>query len=70
MIVGFCGYSTYTKKQGDEKILLDLLEKQIGNTASEFFLGGYGNFDHFAYQCAKKFKELLPLFPSQTQAEQ
>ncbi len=22
-----------------------------------FFLGGYGNFDKFAYDCAKKFKE-------------
>lgn len=57
MIVTFCGHSNYTKTLDDETLLLNLLEKVIKNKNVDFFLGGYGNFDSFAFECAKKYKE-------------
>lgn len=60
MIVGFCGHSTYVGNAEDEKQILDTLESRIGELPCEFFLGGYGSFDHFAYECARKFKGRHP----------
>lgn len=60
MIVAFCGHSTYVSNSEDEKKMLQILEQRIGNKPTEFFLGEYGNFDHFAYICAKKYKEKHP----------
>ncbi len=60
MIIAFCGHSTYVRNFEDEKKVLEILEHRIGDTPSEFFLGEYGNFDHFAYICAKKYKETHP----------
>ncbi len=34
------------------------MEMQIGDMKAELFLGGYGEFDSFAYQCCKKYKEI------------
>lgn len=34
------------------------MEKQIGDMKAELYLGGYGEFDSFAYQCCKKYKEI------------
>lgn len=58
MIVTFCGHSSFTKKEEYEKQLLDLMEKQIGDMKAELYLGGYGEFDSFAYCCCKKYKEM------------
>ena len=60
MIVTFCGHSTYIKRSSDEDTLLAFLENRIGDTPVEFFLGGYGGFDHFAYGCAKRFQQKHP----------
>lgn len=60
MIVAFCGHSCYTKNIEDEIKILDILERKIGNTPVEFFLGEYGGFDSLAYDCAKKFKNEHP----------
>lgn len=56
MIITFCGHSDYNMCSKDEKSLLKLLESIIQKRDVEFYLGGYGNFDSFAYNCAKKYK--------------
>ena len=60
MIVAFCGHSQYVRCNEDEKMILDFLEKRIGDCDCEFFLGEYGDFDHFAYECAKKYQRTHP----------
>ncbi len=57
MIIAFCGHSNYMDNPEDEKKILEILEARVGDIPSEFFLGEYGNFDSFAYNCAKKFKK-------------
>lgn len=56
MIVAFCGHSSYISNIEDEKIIIDFLIKSVNDEPCDFFLGEYGNFDKFAYACAKKYK--------------
>lgn len=42
MIIVFCGHSTYASKPEDEKKILDILEKRVGDEPCEIFLGEYG----------------------------
>lgn len=56
MVIAFCGHSDYVCTLEDERLVLGILEKSVGNEPCEFFLGEYGGFDRFAYYCAKKFK--------------
>ncbi len=58
MIVSFCGHADYLESNEDEIRLLEVLEKLIQDNQVEFFLGGYGGFDAFAYRCAKKYQQL------------
>lgn len=57
MIVAFCGHAKYVGNFLDEKKVLEFLEKRVGDTPCEFYLGEYGGFDRFSYHCAKVFKE-------------
>ena len=56
MIVTFCGHSQFAKAEKYEDKLLSLLESIVRNSPTEFFLGGYGAFDDFAYRCCKKYQ--------------
>jgi hypothetical protein len=58
MIVTFCGHSDFIATKEHENRILSILEKEVGNETAELFLGEYGSFDKFAYQCAKKYKAL------------
>ena len=60
MVIAFCGHSKYIQNTEDEKRILEILKNKVGDTPSEFFLGEYGAFDLFAYNCAKKFQESNP----------
>ncbi len=60
MIITFCGHSDFKTTEEYTQKLLTLLEQRIGDTPAELFLGGYGNFDSFAFECAKKYKEAHP----------
>ena len=60
MIIAFCGHSDYVSNSMDEKKIMGILEERVKGNHSEFFLGGYGGFDSFAYSCAKKFKLYHP----------
>lgn len=56
MVITFCGHSNYTATLEDEKHLLTLLEIVAQDKQVDFYLGGYGKFDSFAFQCARKYK--------------
>ncbi len=56
MIITFFGHSDFTSTEEYEKLLLDILENMVGDSTAEMFLGGYGGFDKFAYDCCKKYK--------------
>ena len=55
MIVTFCGHSDFSEKPGDKSTVLDFLEKHVGESPCEFYLGGYGQFDSFAKKLLLRF---------------
>ena len=57
MIITFCGHSQFSKTWEHENNVMDFLEKNVGNEPADFYLGGYGNFDNFAYDCCQKYKQ-------------
>ncbi len=57
MIIAFCGHSNYISNFEDEKRVLKLLDVICQGKQVNFYLGGYGNFDNFALNCAIKYKE-------------
>ena len=60
MIITFFGHRNYSATESDEKRLTYLLEKTIGREDAFFYLGGYGNFDKFAFRCANNYKKSNP----------
>jgi uncharacterized phage-like protein YoqJ len=58
MIITFFGHANYSSNAEDELRLFQLLEEIIQEKQVNFYLGGYGKFDYFALQCAKKYKNL------------
>ena len=56
MIIAFFGHSHFLKKPHLEDKMLDYLKDTAGDQAVELYLGEYGEFDRFAYDCCKKFK--------------
>lgn len=60
MIVTFCGHAQFVRTQEYEKEIFAFLEQKVGNGRADFYLGGYGEFDLFAYDCCKKYKENHP----------
>lgn len=57
MIITFFGHSDYLDNSEDEEELFSALETIVCDQPVDFYLGGYGNFDSFAYRCAKRYKE-------------
>lgn len=60
MIVIFCGHAEFVKSAECERKFLGFLQEKIGDLPAEMYLGGYGNFDSFAYDCCKKYKATHP----------
>ena len=60
MVIAFCGHSNYVENSEDEKRFFEILERRIGSEQADFFLGEYGGFDRFAYNCARKYKDKHP----------
>ena len=54
MTITFCGHSDFCKTYAYESKILEILEEAVGEEAAEIYLGGYGSFDSFAYECCKK----------------
>lgn len=57
MIVTFCGHAEFQKSEECEQKLLAFLEERVGDVPAEMYLGGYGEFDRFAYDCCKKYQK-------------
>lgn len=57
MIVTFCGHADYCRTKEHEQKILAFLEEKIGNQPADIYLGGYGNFDEFAYDLCKEYKK-------------
>ena len=53
MIITFCGHGDFTATADRENRLLTLLEFYADDSHTELLLGGYGNFDAFAFRCGK-----------------
>ena len=60
MVIAFCGHAQFPRLNEYEDKMLSLLEELVGDNRADFYLGGYGDFDHFAYACCKKYKETHP----------
>ena len=57
MIITFCGHSDFYDSDNISTKLLDILNDVINGENVEFFLGGYGRFDSFAYSIAMEYKK-------------
>ena len=60
MIITFCGHSNFNMSSKYEAILMAHFDSLLSGDKIEFYLGGYGQFDSFAFSCAKKFKQEHP----------
>ncbi len=60
MVVAFCGHARFCKREEYEQKILAFLEEKIGERIADMYLGGYGEFDSFAYECCKKYKDMHP----------
>ena len=60
MIITFCGHSDFMKTEEYERNFFAILEEIVGDRSADFYLGGYGSFDAFAYDCCKKYKMTHP----------
>lgn len=57
MNITFFGHSFFSNKEDSEEKMIKLIENISGGKEINFLLGGYGQFDDFAYLCAKKYQE-------------
>lgn len=60
MIVTFCGHSYFSRTEEYERVVLLWLSNIVGEKRADFYLGGYGAFDGFAYDCCKKYQQTHP----------
>ena len=60
MVLTFCGHSQFPKSEEYAQKILAFLEEKVGDKQTDMYLGGYGEFDSFAYECCKKYKERRP----------
>ena len=60
MIITFCGHSSFIKSDEHEWKMLSLFKKAADSRPVQLYLGGYGSFDSFSYQCGRKYKEAHP----------
>ena len=60
MIVTFFGHSEFLKTEECAQRMLELLGERVGDHPAEMYLGGYGNYDDFAYECCKRYKKMHP----------
>ena len=60
MIISFFGHSSFNKTEAHEQKLLSFLEEKVGDFPADFYLGGYGAFDDFAFKCCQKYKNEHP----------
>ena len=60
MIISFFGHRRFCKGEKYKQEFLKMIEAFAGDNAVDFYLGGYGAFDSFAYACCKEYKKTHP----------
>ncbi len=60
MVVTFCGHAYFQRTEEVEKRMFSFFEEKIGGRSADMYLGGYGDFDCFAYDCCRKYKRINP----------
>ena len=60
MIISFFGHSKFYESFEYIESVMNFFEAVIGDREVIFYLGGYGDFDEFAYVCCKRYKEAHP----------
>lgn len=60
MLVTFCGHSTVSNPAAIAATLKTVIEDLIAEGATEFYLGGYGEFDSLAARAVRDAKETHP----------
>lgn len=60
MIVTFCGHAKYYGGDEVRENLINILEREVGNTQADFYLGGYGGFDGTARNACRLFQKKHP----------
>ena len=61
MIISFFGHSKFYGADLSVEFVIEQIKEVAGETDVQFFLGDYGGFDAFAYQCAMEYKKMRPL---------
>ena len=57
MIIAFFGHSDFIPNDKIRDDIFEILNGVAGDSAVEFFLGGYGAFDLFAFRCCLDYKK-------------
>lgn len=57
MVVTFLGHANFIGTKESEEKILAFLEEVVGDNSADMYLGGYGGFDEFSFECCKKYKE-------------
>ena len=57
MIISFFGHRDFITSKVDVNDVIKILEDVLNGDNIEFYLGCYGNFDYFAYDCAKAYRQ-------------
>ena len=60
MIVTFCGHSDFYENCLIKSKMMTVLETYVKDVNTDFYLGGYGFFDSFAYSCTKEYQKTHP----------
>ena len=60
MIIAFFGHSDFVSTKTIEEKLYSILSSIPDDEKVDFYLGGYGRFDSFAYTCAKQYQKSKP----------
>ena len=60
MVITFCGHTQFTPTTDCFNRIISFLTERVGDNPADIYLGGYGAFDLFAYDCCKKYKERNP----------
>ena len=60
MVITFCGHTQFMPTTDCFNRITTFLTERVGDKPADIYLGGYGAFDLFAYDCCKKYKERNP----------
>ena len=60
MVISFFGHAHFSGTKAWEERIISILGERIGEKRADIYLGGYGDFDEFAYLCCKKYQQRHP----------